>query len=119
MNDHRIENWEKAKYTREKAEDWQNLPKGQKYRQDTFEISTAHCKAPTLCRAGQQSCGGQNYWETGKEFNQAILEYLVSDWDNVWPKVHEILKEKERSALEDCQSFVNEMQALIDGKAEE
>lgn len=43
----------------------------------------------------------------------------MSDWDNVWPKVNEILKEKERLALQECQSFVNEMQALIDGKAEE
>ena len=114
MEDKRIKNFSDAKRAVKAAEDWNNLPCGRRYKGDNFEISIAHCKPPMLTRAGQQNAGGQNYWETKGAFNQAILEYLVSTWDDHYPKVLEILNTKERERLKECQSYIDEMQSAID-----
>jgi hypothetical protein len=114
MTDERIKKWQDAKRDREKAEAWQALPDGQKYQGDKFEITTSHkCVAPTLVRSGQQYAGDQNYWETDKGFNNAILEYLVKDWDVIYPKVLNILKVKEMQALKECQAYVDDLQQEI------
>lgn len=111
--DERLKQWQDAKDTREAAEKWNNLH-GPRYRNDDFEISIAHCTAPKLTRAGQQNCGGQtNYWETKPEFNLAILEYLIFHWKEIYPHVLEILKKKEQLALENCQSYIDEIQNII------
>lgn len=109
-----IDNWKKAERTRTQAEGWNDLPNGRRYQNDTFAISTAHCKTPEITRAGQQSSGGQNYWKTEEGFNNAILKHIVSDWENIYPKVLEILKKEENEALVACQSYVTDLQGLID-----
>jgi len=109
-----INNWKKAESTRAEAEQWNDLPNGRKYQNDTFAISKPHCKAPQLTRAGQHSSGGQNYWETAEGFNNAIIKHIVSDWENIYPKVLEILKKEENEALVACQSYVTDLQGLID-----
>ncbi|MDY6896176.1 MAG: hypothetical protein SVO01_12300 [Thermotogota bacterium] len=114
MEDKRIIAYHGAKEAREKAEEWNNLPHGRKYQDDTFDISVAQSKVPSLIRIGQQKHGGQNYWESNSKFNQAILEYLVSTWDEHFPRILNILKEKEQKALKDCQSYIDEMQSMID-----
>ena len=114
MSEQKVKTWKEAQQTRKGAESWNNLPSGPKYQNDSFKISVQHCKAPVLMRAGQSHAGGQNYWETEKDFNKAILEWLVGNWSKVYPEVLEILKEKERKALKDCQEYVDTMQAMID-----
>jgi hypothetical protein len=111
--DTRLEAWKKAKKTREDAEEWQELPNGRKYDNDRFNVSAAHCKPPILCRAGQQTHSGQNYWETEVGFNDAMLRYLVADWDSIYPKVLKILKETEAKKLRECQSFIDDLQRQI------
>lgn len=118
MND-LLKKWTDAKYHRECAEKWNELPNGRKYQiGDTFEISLAHSKAPILVRAGQQTCGGENYWKSGHELNQAILEYLKDNWEGIWPEVLQRMKQKESSALIACQSFINNLQKQIDQEME-
>jgi hypothetical protein len=114
MSDQRMEIYTNAKRARVEAEKWNALPEGKKYQNSTFSISPAHCKKPMLCRAGQQSCGGHNYWETEEPFNTAILDCIVAEWETLYPKVLAILKEKERMALKNCQAFIDEMQQAID-----
>lgn len=106
--------WKDAENNLKAFEFWQNLP-NTKDRNDrfSFQISKAHCKPPMLCRAGQHTTGGKNYWETEKAINQAILEYLVDNWDTIAPFIRYRLQEKERDALIQCQSFIDEMQAQI------
>jgi len=99
MSEKLIDNWQKIKNTIKKAEDWNNLPKGKKYSGSKFEISIPHCKPPMLSRMGQQYAGSQAYWETDQDFSLAILEYIVSEWGDIYPKVIERLKEKEQYAL--------------------
>ena len=105
--------YKKAQRVSREAEEWNNLPKGRKYNSSKFRISKAHCTKPKLCRAGQQVCGGKNYWYTSDEFNAAILEYLIDNWESIYPFVLDMLKENERRALIDCQSFIDEMQIEI------
>jgi hypothetical protein len=114
MEDKRIIAYHGAKEAREEAEKWNNLPHGQKYKDDEFDISAAHCKAPSLVRVGQKRQGGQNHWVSERGLNQAILEYLASTWDEHFPRILNILKEKEQKALKDCQSYIDEMQGMID-----
>lgn len=106
--------WQNCKNAVSAAKSWQALPSGPYYQNDTFAISLAHCKAPQLVRAGQQSCGGRNYWETEEAFNKAILEYIVGNWQAVYPEVLKIMEEKERKALIACQDYVKGLQELID-----
>lgn len=113
MSDINIKSWEQAKSARQAAESWNNLPNGRAYQNDTFSISLAHCKAPALVRAGQQSCGGQNYWETEKDFNLTILEWLVENWKTISPEIIQMMKDKEASKLKACQEYVTKMQDLI------
>lgn len=114
MSDKLIEIWQRAKIATETAEEWNNLPDGTKYENSTFQISTAHCKAPQLTRTGQQYHSGKNYWETKAEFNLTILEYIIDNWKEIYPKVLDRMKLKEREALKACKSYIDEMQRLID-----
>ena len=114
MSEQKVKEWKIAQRARQNAEAWQALPSGPRYENDRFSISLVHCTAPMLTRAGQQSCGGKNYWETEKEFNHAILEWIVGNWQEVYLGVLDILKKKEVAALQDCQDYINQMQAMID-----
>jgi hypothetical protein len=108
-----VNKWHEAKRARAQAEEWNYLPKGQSYSNSTFQISQAHSKAPVLVRHGQQVCGGTNYWETDKAFNDAILTHVVESWSGIYPHVLEVLIRREREALKACQAYVDEMQAAI------
>lgn len=114
MSSDNIRRWQKAKEERVAAEKWNSLPEGRKYESSTMAISIAHCNKPMLNRMGQQTCGGTSYWKTEEGFNLAILEHIISDWDTIYPKVIAILESKESKALKECQSYVNDMQKLID-----
>lgn len=114
MSEQALVRYKDAKVTREDAEAWNKLPEGPKYQNDKFNISIAHCKSPMLCRAGQKRHGANNYWETDKRFNQAILEHIVDNWNKIFPDVINRLKAKEEGALRDCQDFVNKIQNAID-----
>lgn len=106
--------WYAARSAVNNAKSWQSLPSGPRYQNDSFSISIAHSKPPQLVRAGQQSCGGKNYWETEESLNLAILAYVVGNWQDVYPEVIKLLEEKERIALIDCQQYVKGLQELID-----
>lgn len=110
-----INNWNKAKDNVLKAEQWQNLPNGRKYHNDKFDISIAHCDSLKLVRAGQQVCGGNNYWKSPEALNNEILGYIMDEWESIYPKVLKRLQEKEKKALLNCQEYITEMQGLIDG----
>ncbi len=109
-----IDNWKQKKEAVRKAKEWNNLPNGPKYQRGAFLISISHCSTPMLSRMGQQTCGGKSYWETGEEFNKAILKYLINHWGNIYPKVIEAMEKEEKEALLKCQSYIDEMQKVID-----
>lgn len=115
MSERLLKNWRDKKWAVEDAKEWNDLPNGKKYSEnDTFKINVESSKAPRLVRCGQQYHGGKTRWETDPEFNKAILEYLVRDWDDHFPKIFEIMVRKEIEALRECEDFINEMKAEID-----
>ena len=110
MSEHLLKRWQEDKIALKRAKEWNDLPNGRKYNEDqSFEISKAHCRPPILVRIGQQSHGGQNYWNTEEEFDQMILNYLDDDWDNHYPKIIKMMEEKERESLQECKTYINEM----------
>lgn len=115
-----LKKWKDAKNAVQAAESWQNKPKSEnRYDGTRFAISPAHSKSPMFVRCGQHYSGGENYWESPKELNEALKQVLLDDFDNMYAKALKILKEKERQALLDCQSFIDEMQELINGGDED
>ena len=95
------------------AKEWNDLPNGRKYQTDSMSISIAHCKAPMLMRAGQQCCGGKNYWESPKELNEAILNVIIMEQKSIITKAILILERKEHDRLVEIQKFVDELQEKI------
>ena len=114
MSEQMVGKWKKAKLERESAEKWNNLPKGKRYQNDDFGLMVSHSTAPMLMRGGQRYSGDKNYWKSDAGLNAVILEYIIDKWDDLYPKMLERLKRKEAIALKECQSYVNEMQAMID-----
>lgn len=121
MSNDLVKRWSKARDDRRGAECWQKLD-GKPDRihgQPSFKISRVHCKVPMLMRCGQHTEGGQNYWESPDGLNAAILDYLVSNWESIYPVVIRIMEEKEREALINCQKYIDEMQQKIDEAKDE
>ena len=107
----------KAKRDYEEAVEWNNLPHGQKYQNDKMDISTAHCELK-LVRAGQQSQGGKNYWDSPKALNSVILE-TISTRDEIIDFAIHRLADKVTQALADCeQETLERMEAINKAKQE-
>ena len=114
MTNDKLKRYNEAKKAVVEAEKWNNLPKGRKYQNDAFLISESHCTAPILVRAGQQYCGGNNYWNTEKELNNALLSHIVENWAEIYPAILVRLRKKEAESLRNCQVFIDDMQKAID-----
>lgn len=114
MSEQLVKNWKNNKLATESTKEWNNLPHGPSYCNSSFEISIAHCKAPILERMGQQEAGGQSYWKTNANFNYMILKYLVYNWDEHYPKIIKMMEDQEKESLKACQSYIDELQQLID-----
>jgi len=103
----------KAKQARTSAEQWQALPESKhKYSQSAFDMSPAHGKL-LLMRCGQHSAGGQNYWESPKELNAAILSIIARDPAVILAAI-EMLKDQERRALVNCEEWNAGIAAAIE-----
>jgi hypothetical protein len=100
------------KKAREDAEYWNNLPKGRLYQNDTMGISVPHCGLK-LTRAGQQTCGGNNYWEAPKGLSEAILE-VIAENPVVIESALEKLRQSERLALIACEQETRDRLADIE-----
>ena len=112
-----FEQWEAARRNRVYAEEWDNLPTGPRYQGDAFSISKAHSTIK-LTRAGQQSCGGKNYWESPATLNDAILTVLIRRQKELIAEAIAELRERERVALVACEAFAEEMRQKIDSAKE-
>ena len=107
----KYEIYTEAKKDRERAEYWNELPNGEKYQTDKFDISVAHCTL-ILKRMGQQRQGGQSYWETSKIFGEAIMEVIKENPDIIESAIKK-LKQREIVALNECQEYAENILALI------
>ena len=112
------ERYQAAKEALRQAEYWHNLPQSKhRYNNDSFAMSPAH-GCIKFMRCGQHSCGGQNYWESPKELNAAMLEVIAKD-----PAVIEagiaLLRSRAQVALAECDIFAAELRIAVDAaKAE-
>lgn len=86
---------------------------GGRERSDTFDVSPAHSKV-SLKRCGQYSTGGQNYWETSKEFNKYIVGWIVENIEQVQSGALEMMKKDLDVSLIDLKDFVERMNEEID-----
>lgn len=109
-----FEKWEKIKSEVMEAIRWNELPEGPKYDSKDFSISYPHCSKPVLVRSGQKEHNGSNYWNSPDIVNATLLEYIIENWEEIWPVILKRINEKESKALSECQDFVSKMQDLID-----
>ena len=116
MSNDKLSKMEKAKQDVRDAKYWQGLHGtiDGNVGKPAFFISKVHCKAPKLVRYGQFYTGGINYWDTKEGFNEAILEYLITDWDNIYPRVLEILEKREAEALFELQAEINSAKTKLE-----
>lgn len=108
-----IKAWEDAKAEVKNAEYWQGLPGGPKYQNDRFDIGSSHGTMPVFVRHGQQTSGGNNYWNSPAALNKAIYDVIVSDFQQIYDKALARMHKKELDALLDCQKHIDKMQSLI------
>ncbi len=106
------ESYRERRAERQAAEAWNTLPAGPKYTEGAFKISPAHCRIE-LTRAGQQSQGGRNYWETGRAFNSALIQELANHPEIIAGAIAR-LREAEHKALENCRTFAEGILADIE-----
>ena len=81
------------------------------YQNDVFTLSVSSPIKFDLC--GQQSCGGQNYWPSSKEFNEAFAEVVKKHFVSLAEEALQILKIAEQTALIACDEEVKSMQSAI------
>ena len=91
-----------------RAEEWNNLPNGPKYMNADFKIVHNTDSCLKLVRAGQQSCGGKNYWTSPAELNCAIRDIIASD-NTIITRAIDLLKEKHRLAIIDAKGFAEDL----------
>jgi hypothetical protein len=114
MNIKSYDKWRKSVKNTREAREWNDLPNGSRYQNDTFSISPTHSKAPVFVRCGQQHHAGQNYWNSPKEFNDAVMEYLIENFDTISSEAIKRLEQKESEMLKGCKEFVEEMKMLLE-----
>lgn len=96
----------KANDNYKKAVKWNELLYSQqKDGNSTFGISFAHSKPPELTRTGQDSPDA---------LNRAILKVIIKNETKIIGKALDLLKAEMETALQKCQSFVDELQSKID-----
>ena len=89
------------------AENWLKL-KDSRDSQDgkPFFISLAHSNF-MLMRCGQHSSGGQNYHESPKEFNFAMLFIIKKHYSVLTQEAINYMKDKEKESLIKCKDLVD------------
>jgi hypothetical protein len=105
-----------AKGAVDNAKKWNDLPNGQRYMSDTFEISVAHCQLK-LVRAGQQVQGGPNYWDAPKELSEEIIKIISADITIIARAIAAMEKTAARLLAECEQETAERMQDIQRAKA--
>lgn len=106
------EQWERAAKILQEARQWVAM-KGTRagYENDVFTLRPDAPAKFNLC--GQQTCGGQNYWPSPVEFNDALLEVVIGRFDSLAMDALALLAMREQSALVACKGEVDAMQQAI------
>lgn len=82
----KINVYEEAIRDYRRAEAWWNLRKEKDHGGGHFSMSPAHGKL-MLMLCGQKSPGAQNYHESPKEFNDALLDIIKEEFEPLLDKV--------------------------------
>lgn len=112
----KFEAYKKAAQQTAEATRWvaHNNAEGRRWsgNQDILRLSPAHSSIK-LVIAGQYSEGGQNYWDSPKPFNVAIMSVIVDQFDALAQAALAKLKDAEAEALIAAKGEVDEAAAEI------
>lgn len=104
----------KANDNYKKAVKWNELLYSQqKDGNSTFGISFAHSKPPELNLSSATMLPSPN-WDSPDALNRAILKVIIKNETKIIDKALDLLKAEMETALQKCQSFVDELQSKID-----
>jgi len=104
--------WQSRQREVHAAEEWNNLPNGPRYQNDSFRIMPTHSSIK-LTRGGQQSCGGKNYWESPDALNKALLAVIVKNSKQIIAEAIDLMRAEEQAALLGCKEWISGMQDEI------
>ena len=118
MSLNRFTAWQDKSQKLAKVKEWlAHIGKtGRSTRDHTYilRLSSAHCAAPKFSIAGQYHEGGQNYWDSPKEFNEAMLEVVLSHFKEMADEAVRMLERRAAQALVEAEGEISAVQAAID-----
>ena len=98
---------------RQDAENWLNLKDNKDSQSgNRFSLSLGHSEV-MLMRCGQHSAGSQNYHESPKALNDALLVVIQNNYDSLMSQAIEFMKKNENEALISCEKEITEIQDAI------
>lgn len=80
---------------------------------DIIRMSPAHCKSPAFTLAGQYRESGQNYWESPKQFNEAMKEVLLGRFKELANEAVALLEKEAAVALVNAENEIQAVQSEI------
>lgn len=94
----------------EKSIEWVAMENDKAYpnNEPSFFISKAHSNIK-LVRAGQYSCGGQNYHASPEAFNTALIEAILINREQLFKDAIKIQQERVEKAVLKCEKLAVEI----------
>lgn len=108
----RFDEWKARSREERDAKEWL-AHIGRVGRKSTLKLSPAHCKAPDFSVAGQYDTGGQNYWESPKAFNSAIMAVIIERFSELSAEATQRMEVVSAQALIDAESQIADIHAAI------
>lgn len=80
---------------------------------DIIRMSPAHCKCPVFTLAGQYRESGQNYWESPKQFNEAMQAVILGRFKELADEALALLEKQSAAALVEAGDEIQAVQREI------
>lgn len=110
----RFDEWKARSREERDAKEWlAHIGKHGRNNDDVLHISDAHCTSPKFTLAGQYTSGGQNYWESPKEFNSAIMAVIIERFSELSAEATQRMEVVSAQALIDAESQIADIHAAI------
>ncbi|MBU6232491.1 hypothetical protein KGP36_07715 [Patescibacteria group bacterium] len=116
---HEYDLWIEAQQRATEAKTWfDRIGKRAGYLNDVFTLSKAHANKPKFVYCGQQSEGGQNYWESPQSFNEAMNEVIHAHFDELAKEAIERLELQSKEKLLAMNKLVDSLKEKINKEIE-
>lgn len=111
--------WIEAQQNATEAKVWfERIGKRAGYENNVFTLSRAYATKPKFVYCGQQTQGGQNYWESPQSFNEAMNEVIHDHFDELAKEAIGRLESQAKKRLLAMNSLVDSLKEKINKEVE-